>query len=682
MGFGRRWAICSCALALVALGAFPGFADATPMSVTCPRVDRFEALLLDVSSELTQRVARKSACTLTRVPLDYSGRTPGTIDLFVQRVPAATTSRGAIVALAGGPGQGASSITLEYAAALGPVLRDHELIIFDQRGTGRSGPLECSTLEKEHIGPLGPAVQACAEALGAKRSLYTTFDSVDDLDRVRRDLGLEKLTLFGTSYGTKVALAYAQAYPDSVDRLLLDSVVALDGPDPFNRDVFKALPRVLQALCANGACRAATPDPVGDLAALVRRLAREPLRGYVVGGDGKRRARRLGRLQLLRILIEGDTDPTVRAEFPASVRAALRGDEAPLLRLAHRAGGGGGGGGVPDPRAVFSPALFVATACEEGPWPWELVDPFSKRWGRAISRAGAIPDASFYPFDRATGRASDVLRLCAHWPANGPARQPSDKPLPDVPTLLLSGEADLRTPAEEAKQVSALLPRATALTVPFAGHGVLLDDFSCATRAVRRFFIDQPIALTCQGRPSIGDLITQVFSAPTPLPPVSLSRVPRAHGVPGPAGRTLTAVELTFVDAFRQLLYSVSNLLPGTFPRIGGLRGGRLWKQDLDRYSYVPGVEISGTLFGIPGGGKRSKKLSNADFSEVFKLRFRVTGNAAARGNLIFDLRKQKVTGRLGGKRVHARFGFEVLFPTGRRSPSVSAALNCCRFIR
>ncbi len=65
------------------------------------------------------------------------------------------------------------------------------------------------------------------------RSHYATPDSVEDLEAIRADLGVERLTLFGISYGTELALAYARAHPDRVDRLILDSVVDPDDRDPF-----------------------------------------------------------------------------------------------------------------------------------------------------------------------------------------------------------------------------------------------------------------------------------------------------------------------------------------------------------------------------------------------------------------------------------------------------------------
>ena len=55
----------------------------------------------------------------------------------------------------------------------------------------------------------------CAARLGVARRHYTTADSVADMEAIRAKLGASKLTLFGISYGTELAIAYARAHPDA-----------------------------------------------------------------------------------------------------------------------------------------------------------------------------------------------------------------------------------------------------------------------------------------------------------------------------------------------------------------------------------------------------------------------------------------------------------------------------------
>ena len=107
------------------------------------------------------------------------------------------------------------------------------------------------------------------------------------------------------------------------------------GVDPLALDSFAAVPRVLRGLCRR-ACGFAR-DPVADTAALVARVAREPLRGFVVRRDGLRQPASLTRQELFLILQHEDPLELSRSEFPGAVVSALRGDTAPLLRLKRRA---------------------------------------------------------------------------------------------------------------------------------------------------------------------------------------------------------------------------------------------------------------------------------------------------------------------------------------------------------
>src|SRR3954454_22537815 len=108
------------------------------------------------------------------------------------------------------------------------------------------------------------------------------------MDALRAALGINKWSVYGVSYGTRVATLYAQRHPDRVDRMILDSVVEPGGPDPLYGPTFAAIPRVLGEVCAHGLCRTVTKDVNADTAKLVARLAKGPLHGVLVSEDGKK----------------------------------------------------------------------------------------------------------------------------------------------------------------------------------------------------------------------------------------------------------------------------------------------------------------------------------------------------------------------------------------------------------
>ena len=123
----------------------------------------------------------------------------------------------------------------------------------DHLRPARHGPVRAPALPPAGAGePVRRRARRRASALASsargapstRRATPTTTST-----RCRQALGAERIALWGTSYGTKVALSYARRYPDRVERLVLDSVAPLDGPDPYYRDSTAAVPRVLRSLC-------------------------------------------------------------------------------------------------------------------------------------------------------------------------------------------------------------------------------------------------------------------------------------------------------------------------------------------------------------------------------------------------------------------------------------------------
>src|SRR3954462_10966189 len=269
-------------------------------------------------------------CATMRVPLDRSGQTPGTIGIKVAREDRPVRGGKIFISLSGGPGQGAVAAAPFVEQAMAPALQHHKLVVLDQRGTGDSGVLRCPKLQRSRL--LNPFTAAlavqCANDLGPKRDFYTTADTVADLEQLRQQLGVDKLALQGTSYGTFVAQQYARLHPDHVERLVLDSVVGADGVDAFLGDSWSAVPRILTELCGGELCRGITSDPVGEMRALAARLESTPMKGTVIDGNGRRETRSIGGVGLISVLIAGDLNSHLRAALPAAVHSAVAGDAA------------------------------------------------------------------------------------------------------------------------------------------------------------------------------------------------------------------------------------------------------------------------------------------------------------------------------------------------------------------
>jgi pimeloyl-ACP methyl ester carboxylesterase len=577
------------------------------------------------------------SCTTLSVPLDRSGRVPGATSLKIERLQAGSTpSRAAVVALAGGPGQAAIPLAKATARVIGAALGTRDLLVFDQRGTGASGALACPALETEAFGGIGPAFEQCARQIGERRGSYTTQESVADIEAIRQAAGYEKLVLFGVSYGTKVALEYAESHPGDVEAMVLDSVVPPERSDPFSVGMLQAMKPVLEELCSARACAGITSDPLADVATLTARLHRHALSGYVYDGSGHRHRATLSNVDLLNLIGAGDLNPALRALLPASVQSALHGDPSPLLRLNLLSEGlipNLPGTPLADPSEGVDEALFVDTTCEEGSFPWQRSAAPQIRLAEGLGTLRATPAQDFYPFDASTAWADSLLPGCARWPNVAPPPPPVGA-LPSAPTLILSGAQDLRTPTSGAVTVAARIPGAQIVVVPYTGHSVLGTDFSgCAQAAVKSFF-SNGTASPCTATHNPFD--------PTPITPRKLAFVKAVGGLSGRAGSTLAAVLDTIVDLERQVigatLQAEQELVSGS--SFGGLRGGfarfTSTALRLHRLSFVDGVELSGS-FPVEHGHLRATDL-------------RVEGSQAARGTVHVGT-GARVSGTLGGRR-------------------------------
>jgi pimeloyl-ACP methyl ester carboxylesterase len=594
-------------------------------------------------------------CATLDVPFDRADPAVGSIGLAVQRVPASAPRVGAIVLLAGGPGQPALS---PFEALLAPLahetaLRGFELVALDQRGTGQSQGLECPEGAGSLKGGLAAYLGACGAALGPTRAFYTSQESVADLDELRQALGGTPLSLFAVSYGTRVAGMYAREHPQGIARMVLDSVVPLTGSGPLGSERLRALPRMLdKAICGAGACRSFSHDVYADLARVVAALHRHPLHTRIYDARGRLQRASVTEVGVLRLLSGLDVSQGARELAPAAISAAAHGDAAPLARLTHalqtEAPGSDFGSppaGTPPPvmgpapglpgeesvaaqapviDSAISIALFAATYCVENELPWSADSPPAGRAATLRSWLASLPAGTTAPFVPATVAASSAISVCTDWPATPPA-SPSPTGASATPTLILSGADDLRTPYEQDLTIAAGYSDAQLLKVPGVGHStVSTDGTGCARKAMIEFLAAGQAPASCPGSSEAQAL---------PLPPASLGEVPAAPSSSRLAGQVAAATTMTLEDLFGQTSFSG-----------GGLRGG-YWALRLDGFALhgmidVPGVALSGTIHVAQG---------TTGFPAI-------TAHLTVRGRLVGELTLRGLTlsGRVGGALVHA----------------------------
>jgi pimeloyl-ACP methyl ester carboxylesterase len=572
-------------------------------------------------------------CAQVDVPLDYTGLTPGTISLRVQVLQPDLPRRGTMFLLAGGPGQGsAGSYALDKPANAEGMRRQfpgYTLVAFDNRGTGDSGALNCPVLQRTaYVPSVAKAAQLyrdCAAIIGPARVFYATRDHAEDIESIRKELTLgDKVGLYGVSYGTKLALAYALAHPDHVERLLLVSVLPPGGPDPYARDVISQMPGTLRAMCTGTLCRGATSNLAGDVAAVANRLEAHPARAKIQAVAGKTVTVKMTGEDLISLVVDSDLQQGVAAELPAAVHDARTGYMRPLLRLFWL-----------DAQAAtstvkeLSVGLFAATTCADGLFPWSPATPVAQRPAVLAAAVAALPAGTFGPFGKWAAHNGPAYS-CQQWPAPAGQTPLGTGPFPNVPVLAISGGRDFRTPTANAEAVVKLFPHGHVLVVPGIGHDPLdLDLTGCSYRAVQQWILlDRVPAATCPRVP----LFTKVLTV-----------FPRRAVGPSSRG-TVALVAKTVREA------SASWFLPwfsGKTFSPAGLYGGKLTPAKtglqftLSSYAIVPGLRVSGTL-----------KRSGSAFPFAWKGTLKVSGAQAAAGTV--RVTPNNVSGKLGGRRVSA----------------------------
>lgn len=368
----------------------------------------------------------------------------------------------------GGPGEGIAGEA--EGVANDPVRQKRDIVLVDQRGTGRSNTLDCEFWghpldARKAAGDLFPvaAVRACWARLEKRANLrfYTTPLAIDDVDEIRAWLGYDKVNLSGGSYGTRAAQVYLQRHPESVRTVTLIAVAPLDEYLPLHHAYAgqRALDMLFAECAADAACHTAFPNLEQELAAVLERVDKgvtvtvtnpvtrkrqqvRPTHGLVAEG--------------MRFLLYGNGG----ANLPLQIHQAFEGNLEPLVQMAleRRLG---------IDEALAMGLLFSVTCAEDLPF---------------------IDDATAARETRGTFLGDYRIRqqkeVCKVWPRG---EIPADLHTPlhsDVPVLLIAGERDPVTPPEFAERAARDLTNSRIVVVPRGSHG---GAGECTDQMIRQF---------------------------------------------------------------------------------------------------------------------------------------------------------------------------------------------------
>jgi pimeloyl-ACP methyl ester carboxylesterase len=420
-----------------------------------------------------ERLRAPASCGTVRVFEDRARAAGRTIDLRVVVIPAlaAAPKPDPLFFLAGGPGQAATQIGGYSLAAADRLHENRDIVLVDQRGTGASNGLFCESLPDD--APLADKfdsaldpdqVTRCRDDQDADLRMYTTSIATEDLDQVREALGYDKINLWGTSYGTRAALAYIRAHGDHVRSAVLDSVAPMSLYLPLSvaRDAERALDMIFADCEADPACARSFPDLRGRFRAFIAKMADEPLRASVIHPvTGAREDIILEQPAFLSHLRGMLYAPEIGVLIPLALDRAMAGDLGPFVAMSHTFSGG-------FERAVAT-GMFLSVVCSEDV-------PFFSEEDVEREAAGTLLGPGF---------AREAMHACEAWPKGDVPKSFRDPVASDVPVLLLSGALDPVTPPSWAEDAKKTLRRSSSVVFSGTGHNAALT--ACARRIIARF---------------------------------------------------------------------------------------------------------------------------------------------------------------------------------------------------
>ena len=439
-------------------------------------------------------VMRGAYCGSVTRPWDASGRVPGTLEVGFAWIPASSgRSLGTLVPHEGGPGYSTTGSGEWFAEMYGDLMRNHDMLLVDARGMGRTAAIACPALDNGSK-PFIRAVGACGRSLGDRAYSYGTEASADDLAAVLDALTIDKVDMYGDSYGTFFAQVFAGRHGDRLRTLILDGAYPTYGESAWYPTQGPALRRSFADVCARSELCASAPGlPMPLLETLLERLRKKPMQVRAPGGDGRWHRVILDAEAIAAVAYNATyLSPTYR-EFTAAVRAALDGDARPLGRLFAEFWWTGDASSNP---REYSLGAEAAVSCHDYPQLFDLSASPSRReqqYREAFARKESTQPGLYAPFSIREYKRSGwtSFGMCLEWPKPamradiGPPKPPGGR-YPTVPTLVLSGEFDTITTPAEGDMVAARFPRSQHIVVANGLHvvGGARPD-SCGPRLVR-----------------------------------------------------------------------------------------------------------------------------------------------------------------------------------------------------
>ena len=428
---------------------------------------------LSLESCHVKGIRQQVQCGTLATPENYTQPNGVKIDINFVVLPAIDSSQEKLplMFLAGGPGQAAAELAGQIYQGFGEIRKTRDLILIDQRGTGKSHPLQCD--ESLEIDPYTSVpedfsvtdIEQCLSQLNGELSQYNSENAIRDFDAVREALGHQQVHIYGGSYGTRAGLVYMRMFPESIKSVVLDSVGPIEVPiGIFGQSAAQSFTKLIDNCQNDESCARQYPELAKEFAEISANLSQAPITVEIshprLGTDTEFTISNDKFISTIQMQLYSTQ---TRSLVPLLIHQAYLGDFKPLAGLIAQGEGGMG---------IYIALHFNIVCNEDYP---------------KISASMKAEDADN---NFAKGMSLEMIgKVCAAWPTYQPSDDFYQTVTADIPTLILSGELDPVTPASNGEKSDKNLPNSHHIISKNNAH--IVASTPCGINIVNEFLEKQ-----------------------------------------------------------------------------------------------------------------------------------------------------------------------------------------------
>jgi len=418
-------------------------------------------------------IRQQVQCGTLVVPENYAKADGVKIAINFVVLPAIDNSKDKqpLMFLAGGPGQAATELASHIYRGFNEIRKTRDLLLIDQRGTGKSSPLQCDDpLELDPYTSVPEDfsitdIEQCLSQLSGELSQYNSENAIRDFDAVRAALGHPQVHIYGGSYGTRAGLVYMRLFPESLKSVTLDSVGPIEVPiGLFGKSAEQSFVKLLDNCQNDLICAKQYPKLAQEFAELSAKLALAPVTVEIAHPRlGTNTAFTISHDKFISTLQMQLYSMQTRSLVPLLIHQAYVGDYKPLAGLIAQSEGGMG---------IYIGLHFNIVCNEDFP---------------KISASMRAADAD-NNFAQDMSLAM-VAKACSVWPTYQPSSDFYQSVSADIPTLILSGALDPVTPPSNGEKSHAHLPNSHHIIAKNNAH--IVASTPCGVNIVNEFLATQ-----------------------------------------------------------------------------------------------------------------------------------------------------------------------------------------------